>query len=219
MEAVKQAPRGLPGLAPEALPILGLGITITGATALFSRKLALAPLALTIGTGLFFRDPQRPLPADQDQLYSAADGIITRVDEIDEPRFIKGRALRIATFLSLFDAHINRAPASGRVRYLEYLSGRFRAAWDAEADEVNERNYIGLETPHGPMLIVQIAGLVARRIVCRVESGEELVAGQRVGMIKFGSRTDVLVPVAVARPLVAAGMHVYAGTTAIGAWA
>jgi phosphatidylserine decarboxylase len=218
MQAVKQPLHGLPGLAPEALPILGLGVTITGATALFSRKLALAPLALTVSAGLFFRDPKRPLPTNQDKLYSAADGLITYVDEIDEPRFIKGRALRIATFLSLFDAHINRTPASGRVRYREYRPGQFRVAWDAEADAVNERNYIGLETPHGPLLVVQIAGLVARRIVCRVEPDEQLVAGQRIGMIKFGSRTDVLVPVGVARPLVVAGMHVYAGTTAIGAW-
>ncbi len=219
MHEVKQPLRALPGLAPEALPILGLGATLTGITAFFSRSWALAPLTLTVGAALFFRDPERPYPTDQTKLYSAADGLITRIDEIDEPRFIGGRALRIATFLSLFDAHINRSPAAGTVRYVEHVPGQFRAAWDAEADEVNERNYLGVETAHGPMLIVQIAGLVARRIVCRVGPGTELSAGQRIGMIKFGSRTDVLVPAGVARPLVVAGMHVYAGTTAIGAWA
>jgi phosphatidylserine decarboxylase len=158
------------------------------------------------------------LPTDAGQLYSAADGRVLRVDEVDEPRFIGGPALRIATFLSLADVHINRTPVSGALRYVEHMPGDFRAAWDAEADIVNERNYVGIDTEHGPVLILQIAGLVARRIVCRVGPGDTVHAGERIGLIKFGSRTDVLVPVNSARPSVVAGMRVYAGATPIGVW-
>ena len=210
--------RVLPQLAPEGFPGIGLGAVLTGATALFSKRLALVPLTLTVATAAFFRDPDRPLPADDGCFYSAADGRVLRVDEVDEPRFIGGRALRIATFLSLVDVHINRTPVGGTVRYIEHVPGGFRAAWDAEADLVNERNYVGLETEHGPVLIVQIAGLVARRIVCSVDPGDTVQAGERIGLIKFGSRTDVLVPVDRAQPLVVPGMHVSAGTTPLGAW-
>lgn len=208
----------VPGIAPEGLTILGLGAATTGATALLSRKLATIPLALTLGAAYFFRDPQRPLPTDDSMFYSAADGRVLRVERIDEPRFIKGPALRIATFLSLFDVHVNRAATSGEVAFIEHVPGSFQAAWAEDVHEVNERNYIGLDTPHGPMLIVQIAGLVARRIVCNVGPGDTLKSGERLGLIKFGSRTDVLVPYRAAQPLVVAGMRVFGGVTPLGAW-
>ena len=208
----------LPNIAPEGLPILGLGAVLTGATALFSRKLATVPLALTLGAAYFFRDPWRDLPTDAQFFYSAADGRVLRVEEVDEPRFIRGRALRIATFLSLFDVHVNRSATQGTVQYVQHVPGDFAAAWGEDVHEVNERNYIGLETPRGPMLIVQIAGLVARRIVCNVKPGDDLRAGERLGIIKFGSRTDVLVPAGAARPLVVAGMRVAAGITPVGVW-
>lgn len=210
--------RYLPHIASEGFPFIGLGLALTGATALFSRRLALIPLAFTAATTAFFRDPDRPLPTDTRRFTSAADGRVLRVDEIDEPRFIGGRALRIATFLSLADVHINRTPVHGTVRYIEHTPGDFRAAWDPEADIANERNYVGFETEHGPVLVIQIAGLVARRIVCHVGPGDAVQAGERIGLIKFGSRTDVLVPAGSARPLVTAGMHVYGGTTPIGEW-
>ncbi|HEX6288474.1 MAG TPA: phosphatidylserine decarboxylase [Herpetosiphonaceae bacterium] len=208
----------LPGLAPEGLPILGMGAAVTGATALFSRRLAAVPLVLTLGAAYFFRDPPRVLPGDASFLYSAADGRVLRVEEVDEPRFIRGRALRIATFLSLFDVHVNRSATDGTVRYLEHVPGSFAAAWGEDVHEVNERQYIGLETAHGPVLLIQIAGLVARRIVCHAQTGDELRAGERFGMIKFGSRTDVLLPAGAARPLVVAGMRVTAGITPVGVW-
>ena len=205
-------------LAPDALPFIGLGAALTGVTVFFSKPLALLPLAFTVATAAFFRDPDRHLPTDEQCFYSAADGRVLRVDEIDEPRFIGGRALRIATFLSLVDVHINRTPVAGTVRYIEHVPGSFRPAWDAEADVANERNYVGLETEHGPVMVIQIAGLVARRIVCRVGPGDAVQSGERIGMIKFGSRTDVLVPAGAARPLVTAGMKVFGGITPIGAW-
>lgn len=206
------------GVAPEGYPIIASAVAITAMTVRYSRRLACLPLAFTAASALFFRDPARALPDDSSRFYAAADGLVTRVDMIDEPRFIRGPALRVVTFLSLFDVHINRAPVAGRVRYLEHLPGEFRAAWDAEADEVNERNYIGLETEHGPVLMIQIAGLVARRIVCHLGDGRVVAAGERIGMIKFGSRTDVIVPRTVARSLVVPGMRVTAGVTPIGEW-
>lgn len=208
----------IPGIAPEGLPLIAAGAAITGMTALVSRRAALVPLALTLGTAAFLRDPRRPAPTDTSKLWSAADGTITRVDEIDEQRFIGGPALRIVTFLSLFNVHINRAPVAGTVRYVEHLPGQFRAAWDAEAHEVNERNYIGLDTEHGPVLMLQIAGLVARRIVFNPKQGDDVVTGERIGLIKFGSRTDVIVPRGKAEALVVPGMRVRAGITPIGTW-
>ncbi len=209
---------GIPGIAPEGLSLLAAGAAATAAAALVSRRAAVVPLALTLGTAAFLRDPDRPLPMDTTQLWAGADGTITRVDEIDEQRFIHGPALQIVTFLSVFNVHINRAATAGVVRYIEHITGEFRAAWDAECDTVNERNYIGLETPHGPVLMMQIAGLVARRIVCNAEPGDALVAGQRIGLIKFGSRTDVIVPRGTVQPLVVPGMKVQAGRTPLGVW-
>jgi phosphatidylserine decarboxylase len=217
MRPLVKRPR-VPGVAPEGYPIIAGGVALAALTARYSRAWASLPLAFTVASTLFFRDPKRSLPSDECKLVAAADGLVTRVDTIDEPRFIKGRALRIVTFLSLFDVHINRMPVAGTVRYIEHLPGEFRAAWDAEADLVNERNYIGLETAHGPVLMIQIAGLVARRIECHVGAGSNVRAGERMGMIKFGSRTDVIVPDGVAHSLVVPGRRVIAGVTPIGEW-
>jgi phosphatidylserine decarboxylase len=185
--------QSIPGIAPEGLPILGAAAALTAATALFSRRLASLPLALTLGASYFFRDPQRALPTDANFFYSA-------------------------TFLSLFDVHVNRSATEGSVRYVEHVPGGFAAAWGDDVHEANERNYVGLDTPHGPVMIVQIAGLVARRIVCHAQVGDKLRAGERFGIIKFGSRTDVLVPAGMAQPLVVAGMRVSAGITPVGVW-
>ncbi|GAC1651637.1 MAG: phosphatidylserine decarboxylase [Herpetosiphon sp.] len=208
----------IPFIAPEGFSLLAGGAALTAATALFSRRAAAVPLALTLGTAAFLRDPHRALPSDAGNLYAAADGTVTRVDQVDETRFIHGPALRIVTFLSVFNVHINRAPTAGTVRFVEYHTGEFRAAWDHDADMVNERNYIGLETVHGPVLMIQIAGLIARRIVFNPSKGDALASGERVGLIKFGSRTDVIVPLGSAEATVVAGMRIQAGITPIGRW-
>ncbi|GAA5526379.1 phosphatidylserine decarboxylase [Herpetosiphon gulosus] len=210
--------RSLPGIAIEGMPFIGAGLGLTALTALFSRKAAILPLALTAFTSYFFRDPDRECPADSSILYAAADGHITMIDEVDEPRFIGGKATRIVTFLSVFDVHINRTPCAGTVQYRDYVQGEFRAAWDGEADIVNERAYLGLETEHGPVLISQIAGLVARRIITWPVVGEELGAGERFGLIKFGSRTDILVPSGSINIFVKKGQAIKGGLTQIGAW-
>ncbi|GIV98188.1 MAG: phosphatidylserine decarboxylase proenzyme [Herpetosiphonaceae bacterium] len=208
--------RSFPGIATEGLPFIGAGLALTGLVASLNRRLALLPLALTGLTTYFFRDPTRDVPADPRYLYAAADGRVILVDEIEEPRFIKGPAYRIATFLSIFDVHINRSPCRGIVRYREHISGAFKAAWDKTVPEVNERNYLGIESPYGPILVVQIAGLVARRIVCWAEVDEEIASGERFGLIRFGSRTDLIFPRSMGRPLVAPGARVYGGVTPLG---
>ncbi len=210
--------RSLPGVAIEGVPFIGAGLGLTALTALVNRRAALVPLALTAFTTYFFRDPDRVCPAEDAFVYSAADGHVTQIDEVDEPRFIGGPATRIVTFLSVFDVHINRTPCAGTVRYRDYVTGEFRAAWDKEADIVNERAYIGLDTPHGPVLIVQIAGLIARRIVTWPAVGEDMGAGERFGLIKFGSRTDILVPRGTLKVLVEKGQKVSGALTQMGAW-
>jgi phosphatidylserine decarboxylase len=212
----EQVRRSLPGLAAEGLPFIGAGLALTGLTALVNRRLALVPLALTGFTTYFFRDPERQVRAEAGTLYAPADGVVTMVDEIEEPRFIKGPAYRIATFLSVFDVHINRSPCGGVVRYREHIGGEFRAAWDKEAHDVNERNYIGLETPYGPILVVQIAGLIARRIICWPAIGEELASGERIGLIRFGSRTDLIFPRELGRPMVQPGARMVGGLSVMG---
>ncbi len=206
------------GLAREGWPFIAGGLALTGLTALASRRAALLPLALTGLITYFFRDPERETVGDDRILYAPADGHVMLVEHIDEPRFIKGPATRVAIFLSIFDVHINRSPATGVVQYREYVPGQFRPAWDPDGERVNERQYLGLDTPRGPVLVVQIAGLLARRVVCRPQLDAELTSGERIGLIKFSSRTDLIFPRDAARPLVTPGTRVYGGITPLGVY-
>lgn len=142
----------------------------------------------------FFRDPERVLPADPLALISPADGTITHIDEVEESDFPGGRAFRISIFLSIFNVHVNRVPRTGRVQRLQYFRGRFLDARRLDCGVLNEQLWLDLEEPGGrPVRIKQIVGALARRIVCQLRVGEQVTAGQRYGMIKFGSRTDVLI--------------------------
>jgi phosphatidylserine decarboxylase len=143
----------------------------------------------------FFRDPERVIPTDTDALLSPADGTIIGVGDVEEPDFPGGRAFRVSIFLSPFNVHVNRAPRTGRVVALRYFRGRFVAATRGDCDKVNEQFWLDLEEPNGRLLrIKQVSGAVARRIVCWARPDEKLRAGDRYGMIKLGSRTDVLMP-------------------------
>ena len=203
-------------LAREGWPFIAAGLALTGLTALKSRRFALLPLALTGLVTYFFRDPIRALPDDDSCLYAPADGHVMLVDEIDEDRFIHGPAYRIAIFLSLLDVHINRSPVSGQVRYREHVPGAFHVAYRPDTAALNERHYLGLETPRGPVMVVQVAGRLARRIVCRPTIGDHLTCGERIGLIKFSSRTDLIFPRSMASPLVTPGMQVFGGVTPLG---
>lgn len=176
---------------------------------------ALVPVLLLLFVGYFFRDPERPIPTGDRQVVSPADGRVMYVREIDEPRFLGGKALQVSIFLSVFNVHINRSPVAGRVAYKEYVPGRFEAAWVDKVEEINERSYIGLEHGAHKVLVAQIAGLVARRILTWPKVGDQLERGERFGLIKFGSCTQVYLPLG-SEVLVKAGDRVVGGTTLIG---
>jgi len=213
-----KARRIFPGIAIEGLPFIAGGLALTGLSAAYNLRAALLPLVLTGFLTCFFRDPERVAAEEEKFLYAPADGRVMFVEEVDETRFIKGPAYRIAIFLSIFNVHINRSPAAGVVQYREHVPGNFRAAWQPEIEPGNECQYLGLETPRGPVLITQVAGLLARRIVCRPQIDEEVRCGERIGLIKFSSRTDLIFPRTMARPLVTPDMSVRGAITPIGAY-
>ncbi|MFH0939508.1 MAG: phosphatidylserine decarboxylase [Planctomycetota bacterium] len=161
----------------------------------------------------FFRDPNRSISVAPDVFLAPADGTVTDIMEVDEPEFIQGRALRLGIFLSPFNVHVNRVPCSGLARLVKYQAGEFLPAYNPEAPTRNESVALGIETPNGlRILIKQISGVLARRIVCEVQPGETLAIGQRYGMIKFGSRTELYVPIsAQITPLVSVGTKVKGG--------
>jgi phosphatidylserine decarboxylase len=144
----------------------------------------------------FFRDPERKVPDDPRTLVSPADGVITHLGEVDDADFPGGRAFRISIFLSIFNVHVNRIPRTGKIVDVRYFPGEFLDARHAECAVRNEQLWIDLHEPSGRMIRVkQISGAIARRIVCTVKAGDEVTIGQRLGMIKLGSRTEVLLPV------------------------
>jgi len=160
----------------------------------------------------FFRDPERSTPSGDSIVVSPADGKVIVVKEVEEQEFIKGPATQISIFMSPLDIHVNRIPVTGVVSHFRYVKGEYFAAFEDKASERNEQTIIGLENHKGKVLFKQIAGFVARRIVCDLKTGNTVSIGERFGMVKFGSRVDVFVPdKAVAK--VAVGDRAVAGET------
>jgi phosphatidylserine decarboxylase len=150
---------------------------------------------LTVFVIIFFRDPERSIPEGEKAILSPADGKIIRIEPCTEERFLKGPAVKVSIFMSVFNVHINRIPLSGRIVEAMYRPGKFVSANLDKASAGNEQNALFLETGHGVRLVfVQIAGLIARRIVCWVRKGDSVERGHRFGMIRFGSRMDVYLP-------------------------
>lgn len=146
----------------------------------------------------FFRDPDREITRGDNHVLSPADGNIVQIKDVEENRYIKGPAKQISIFLSPLDVHVNRLPASGIIEYLEYEPGIFMVAYDHRASELNERADFGIKHPSGTKIFFrQITGFLARRIVYHLEVGDQVKAGERFGMMKFGSRMDILVPAGV----------------------
>jgi phosphatidylserine decarboxylase len=175
-------------------------------------------LIVAIFTMYFFRDPDRVVPENERAILSPADGKIIELGEMSEssgPSFVKGPVKKIAIFLSVWDVHVNRVPISGTVERLEYKKGRFLRAYESAAGTENEQMVIGIRSRYGNVLMKQIAGILARRIVCRLKKGESVQRGERFGMIKFGSRAELVFPASV-RVRVRIGDAVKAGQTIIG---
>ena len=164
---------------------------------------------------LFFRDPRRRFDGPESTVLAPADGLVTRVDEVEDPAVGPGRLRRVVTFLSVFDVHVQRLPVSGEVVASDLRRGRKVAAFRHDAGEVNEGHLSVLRRPDGALVGVrQIAGLLARRVVCYLRPGERRTRGERMGLIKFGSRVDLIVPLGY-RILVKPGDRVRNGETAI----
>lgn len=160
----------------------------------------------------FFRDPAREIDRLPDVLYAAADGLVREVDEVSDPAMPGGRATRISTFLSLHNVHVNRSPVEGTVRNIEEIGGGYYPALFRRSEE-NRRNRIEISGSRGPVVVIQKAGLIARRISTWVEAGEPVKPGGKLGLIHLGSRTDVLFPIGTAETLVRPGDTVRAGLT------
>lgn len=176
------------------------------------------PVALLFGIlsafmAFFFRDPKRQAPADTDVVVAPADGRVTRVKSIDEGS--PGSATLVSIFLSPLDVHINRAPIAGRITDVSYTRGKFLIATNEKASLVNEQNALTIEGEKITVICKQIAGILARRIVCWKQAGERVELGERFGLIKFSSRTDIVLPASV-DVLVTVGTRVKGGTTVIG---
>lgn len=182
---------------------------------LADRAFAGIPLILTIYFAYFFREPDRPLPDDPHVLYSPADGTVMAVEEFFDDEFLHEEAKKVTIFLSVFNVHTNRAPMKGYVKYLRYTCGGFEPAFKGSAPIVNERMAIGLENEQSRVLVVQIAGILARRIVSWTSLGKQLLQGETYGMIKFGSSTELIVPRDV-EILVKKGDKVKGGITIMG---
>lgn len=152
-------------------------------------------LLLALWVAYFFRDPERTGERGPALVVSPADGKLIMITEVDEPGFIKGRAIRISIFMNVFNVHVNRYPVDGVVRYVNYNKGKFLNAAVEKSSLENEQMSVGIETPRYRILVRQIAGLIARRIVTYSKVGEIIKQGDRMGIIRFGSRVDVFVPV------------------------
>ena len=180
-------------VAPEGWPfILIPGGAACALAAIGWSWLAVPAALLAVGSLAFFRDPERTPSAVRGAVLAPADGRVREVRELHDP-FV-GEAVRVSIFLSPLDVHVNRAPIAALVTEVEYRCGRFLAAYRAEASEENERCRIALQGESERVVVTQIAGVVARRVVCRARPGDKLRAGERFGLIRFGSRTDLFVP-------------------------
>ena len=200
-------------IAKDGISTISYMALITGAFAFISWIPAAIMLALTLLVIWFLRDPERKTEYKDGYFYSPADGKIVEISNASHP--FTGNSITVGIFMNIFSVHVNRAPCTGRIDYLEYIPGKKLAAFAPKASEINERNFIGFSTQWGAVMITQIAGLVARRIVCRLKRGDVLETGERCGMIKLGSRVDLYLPNDTVLK-VKNGENVKAGLTCIG---
>lgn len=204
-------------IARPGYPFIGAAAFATAVFALLEvETLALIGLLAAFCICAFFRDPDRVVPTQAGAVVSPADGKVIRVERVSDSDIYGGACLQISIFMTVFNVHVNRIAHEGRVRDIQYTPGRFMAADKDAASGSNERNAVVLETAGGEKLVVvQVAGLIARRIICTVQPGDEVRRGQRFGMICFGSRLDVFLP-PESEPAVAKGDKVSAGTSILG---
>ena len=202
-------------IVKDAIPYLVVCVALAIAAYLLMPLASAIPLALLVLIVFFFRDPERKSPHLPSTLISPADGRIIEIDEVFEERFLHDVSQKVSIFMSLLDVHMVRSPVYGKVGYLSYKKGRFLPAFHKRASYENERKFVGIYNSHTKILMTEVAGMIARRIVCYLKEGDTLVQSQRVGLIKFGSRVDIYVPMSV-EITVRKGQRVKGGGTIIG---
>ena len=204
-----------PPIHTEGYKFLVIAVFITIVLMVFSSFFGTIGLLLTVWVYYFFRDPERVIIEDNDYLVSPADGEVIKVEEVDGPKEVgleNKKFKKISIFMNVFDCHVNRTPCAGTVEDILYKPGKFLNASFDKASEDNERNYYKIKDTSGNnIIVVQIAGLIARRIVCETNNGQTLSQGERIGMIRFGSRADVYYE--NYEPLVKVGQKAISGET------
>ncbi len=178
------------------------------------QTLALIFVVFALFFALFFRSPKREAELAEGEIVSPADGRVIKIENLASFRGFSGPVKIISVFLSVFDVHVNWTPAAGTVSFVDYRPGKFHVAYIDKASEFNERTEIGIDTPYGPVVFRQIAGSIARRIVCRLQPGQAVLGAQKFGMIKFGSRVEIIVA-GGSETLVSLKQHVRGGQTII----
>lgn len=208
-------------MAREGIPFIALGLALAGAAWYAQRWVP----GMVYGVGLcgvltafvvfFFRDPTRQAPELAGAVVSAADGRVVAIQPVDRDDYVDGPATRISVFLSVFNVHINRVPYAGEVDFVDRRSGRYKVAFAEAASEENEQSVIGIRGGGHKLVVKQIVGILARRIACYLVPGQQVRTGERFGLIRFGSRVDLILP-AAAQIHVAVGDRVRAGETVMG---
>lgn len=217
MSLVKTIRQTLVPIHKQGYPFIAIFFVVSLLLGLLWEPLMWLGFVLTAWCAYFFRDPQRLTPLDDDLVISPADGRVSSITKVTPPEELglgSEPMLRISVFMNVFNCHVNRAPMRGRVARIAYRKGQFVNAELDKASHDNERNGLVIDTAHGEIGVVQIAGLVARRIVCWTSQGASLQAGERFGLIRFGSRLDVFLP-AGAEPRVSLGQTAIAGETVL----
>jgi phosphatidylserine decarboxylase len=203
-------------MAKDAYPFLSAVVGLAALAFFLQWWAAGAVLCMLAGfIAFFFRDPQRTIPVDEALVVSPADGRVVRIEDLHLGEM--GSARRVSIFLSVFNVHINRLPMAGNIIDIQYRKGKFLAAFDHKASQENERNSVWLQSQQGKICVTQIAGLIARRIVCWKKPGDNGEKGERFGLIRFGSRVDLDLPADV-ELLVKVGDRVCSGSTAVARW-
>ena len=204
-------------VAPEGWPFIAIAWVVLGVLAWFYWPAAALWLPIAFWVVAFFRDPVRDGPRGDDLVLAPADGKVVSVIPIDEPAFLRGPSTRVSIFMNVFNVHVNRYPTRGRIGFRAYVKGKFGHAGPEKASTDNEQSSVGLDTPRGKVLIKQIAGSIARRIVTDHAEGHEAGQAERMGLIRFGSRVDVFVPLG-AEILVKVGDNTKAAQTVVAKW-
>lgn len=208
----------MPRVAREGWPFIAVAWAVLAILAIAGWWLAaIVWLPIAAWVVAFFRDPRRDRVRGDDLVLAPADGVVVTVVPMHEPVFLAGPSTRISIFMNVFDVHVNRYPVSGTIRLRQYTPGQFVNAMGEKASAENEQASLGIEAPRGKVLVRQIAGLVARRIVTDHHLGAEVRQGERLGLIRFGSRVDLFLP-PTAAVSVSTGQRTRAGETIVGRW-